>query len=67
MYCTKHDAIHKSRNDCAIEEFEIKAGNTNVQFSSVAQLCLTLQPVDHSMPGLSVHHQLLEPTQIHLH
>ena len=37
------------------------------QFSSVTQLCLTLcDPMDCSMPGLPVHHQLLEPTQIHV-
>ena len=30
-----------------------------VQFSSVAQLCLTLcNPMNYSMPGLPVHHQL---------
>ena len=34
------------------------------QFSSVAQLCLTLcDPMDCSTPGLPVHHQLLELTQ----
>ena len=33
----------------------------SVQFSSVAQSCLTLcDPMDCSMPGLPVHHQLLE-------
>ena len=38
------------------------------QFSSVAQSCPTLRdPVDHSMPGLPVHHQLPESTQTHLH
>ena len=38
------------------------------QFSSVAQLCLTLcDPMDSSMPGLPVHHQLLEFTQTHVH
>ena len=37
-------------------------------FSSVTQLCLTLcNPVDCSTPGLPVHHQLLEPTQTHVH
>ena len=31
------------------------------QFSSVAQLCLTLcNPMNHSTPGLPVHHQLLQ-------
>ena len=41
---------------------------TGFQFSLVAQLCLTLcDPMDCSMPGLPVHHQLLESTQIHVH
>ena len=39
-----------------------------VQFSSVAQLCSTLwDPMNHSTPGLPVHHQLLEFTQTHVH
>ena len=39
-----------------------------VQFSSVAQSCLThCDPMDCSMPGLPVHHQLLEFTQTHVH
>ena len=38
------------------------------QFSSVAQSCLTLcNPMNHSMPGLPVHHQLPEFTQTHVH
>ena len=37
-------------------------------FSSVAQSCLTLcDPMNHSTPGLPVHHQLLESTQTHVH
>ena len=40
----------------------------SVQFSSVAQLCPTLcDPMNRSMPGLPVHHQLLESTQTHVH
>ena len=40
----------------------------HVQFSSVAQSCPTLcDPMNGSMPGLSVHHQLLEFTQTHVH
>ena len=36
--------------------------------SSVAQSCPTLcDPMDCSMPGLPVHHQLLEFTHIHVH
>ena len=39
-----------------------------VQFSSVAQLCSTLcDPMNRTAPGLSVHHQLLEFTQTHVH
>ena len=40
----------------------------SVQFSSVAQSCLTLcDPMNSSMPGLPVHHQLPEFTQTHVH
>ena len=40
----------------------------NLQFSSVAQSCPTLcDPMSRSMPGLPVHHQLLESTQTHVH
>ena len=39
-----------------------------VQFSSVAQSCPTLcYPMNHSTPGLPVHHQLPEFTQTHIH
>ena len=39
-----------------------------VQFSSVAQSCPTLcDPIDYSMLGFSVHHQLLELAQNHVH
>ena len=40
----------------------------SVQFSSVGQSCLTLcDPMNHSTPGLPVHHQHLELTQTHIH
>ena len=40
----------------------------SVQFSSVAQSCLTLwDPMNRSTPGLPVHHQLPEFTQTHAH
>ena len=40
----------------------------SVQFSSTAQSCPTLcNPMNHSMPGLPVHHQLPEFTQTHVH
>ena len=45
-----------------------KANFISVQFSSVAQSCPTLcDPMNRSMPGLPVHHQLPEFTQTHVH
>ena len=39
-----------------------------VQFSSATQLCPTLcDPMNHSTPGLPVHHQMPESTQTHVH
>ena len=39
-----------------------------LSISSVAQSCPTLcDPINCSMPGLLVHHQLLEFTQTHVH
>ena len=41
---------------------------TSVQFSSVAQSCLTLcDPMDCTTPGFPVHHQLLALTQTHVY
>ena len=41
---------------------------SSVQFSSVTQSCPTLcHPMNHSTPGLPVHHQLPEFTQTHVH
>ena len=41
---------------------------TSAQFSSVAQSCPTLyNPMDCSIPGFPVHHQLLESDQTHGH
>jgi len=41
---------------------------SSIQFSSVAQSCLTLcSLMDCSTPGLPVHHQLLEFTQTHVY
>ena len=46
----------------------LKLHSYSVQFSSVAQSCMTLcDPVNRSMQGLPVHHQLPEFTQIHVH
>ena len=41
---------------------------SHIQFSSVTQSCPTLcDPMNHSTPGLLVHHQLPEFTQTHVH
>ena len=53
-----------------IQKTKIMASSpiSSVQFSSVTQSCPTLcNPMNHSMPGLPVHHQLLEFTQTHIH
>ena len=45
-----------------------REASAKVQLSSVTQSCLTLcDPMNYSMPGLPVHHQLLEFTQTHFH
>ena len=48
---------------CIRSRTQIK--NSSVQFSTVTQSCLTLwDPMNRSMPGLPVHHQLPEFAQI---
>ena len=71
-------SLSLSRPDCsgglAFLWWEFLCGNLNlqwlllVQFSSVAQSCLTLcDPMNRSTPGLPGHHQLPEFTQTHVH
>ena len=51
-----------------ILNLETQSSFSSVQFSSVAQSCPTVcNPMNHSMPGLPVHHQLPEFTQTHVH
>ena len=53
-----------------IQKTKITASNPiiSLQFISVSQLSPTLcNHMDSSMPGLPVHHQLLELTQTHAH
>ena len=46
----------------------LKIFGMDLMFSSVTQSCLTLcDPMNHSTPGLPVHHQLPESTQTHVH
>ena len=57
---------HQDSNVCAVIHFLLCW--SLVQFSSVPQSCPALcDPMDHSMPGFPVHHQLSELAQIHVH
>ena len=50
------------------EESWERSGHLLIRFSSVSQLCLTVcDPMDCSMPGFPVHHQLPELAQTHVH
>ena len=54
------DQIQINQCWCSVNQFS--------QFSSVTQLCQTLcNPMDYSTPDFPVHHQLMEPTQTHVH
>ena len=53
---------------CSLPLYPLQKLKISVQFSSVAQSCLTLcDPMDYSTPGFPVHHQLPELTQTHVH
>ena len=72
-----HEGIFQTQgwNPCLLHILHCQAGSLPlappekpIQFSSVAQSSLTLcDPVDCSMPGFTVHHQLPEFTQTHVH
>ena len=56
------------QNHVLIFHLKIAHAVSIIQFSSVAQSCLTLcNLMGCSTPGFSVHHQLLELTQTHVH
>ena len=55
-------------NSCFPWKVTYSEVSVSVQFSSAAPSCLTLcDPMNRSMPGLPVHHQLPEFTQTHVH
>ena len=52
----------------SLEKVNLGLQFSSVQFTSVAQSCLTLcDPMNRSTPGLPVHHHLPEFTQTHVH
>ena len=77
VFILQHNCIKRTTTKCPKGEgksdigsyFLIMEINTSlIQFSSVAQSCLTLcDPMDSSTPSLPVHHQLREFTQTHAH
>ena len=73
MYCAKHRG-QKIKEDLILPETNNNLQKNSIrtiiilQFSSVAQLCLNLyDPMDCSVPGFPVHHQLPELAQTHVH
>ena len=55
-------------NSSVIFRYFLKSKIVSGQYSSVTQSCPTLcNPMDCSTPGFSVHHQLPEFTQTHVH
>ena len=55
-------------HDWVTNTFTFHFSSVYVQFSSVAQSCLTLcDPMNHSTPGIPVHHQHPESTQTRVH
>ena len=57
-----------TRKQKALKKMFSTLASVDVQFSSIAQSCLTLcDRMKRSMPGLPIHHQLLESTQTHVH
>ena len=63
------DKKKKKQKNRLIIFFAAKDGEAlSVQFSSVAQSCVTLcDPMNRSIPGLPVYHQLLASTQTQVH
>ena len=62
------ELLHRPNEGLHLPTGPLSAPLSASQFSSVTQSCPTLcDPVDCSMPGLPVHHQLLELAQIHVH
>ena len=69
-FCPRHLSLYIVRLlwHGAFSIHSLRAILLSVQFTSVTQSYLTLcNPMECSTPGFPVHHQLLEPTQTHVH
>ena len=65
---SQNDHTFEDRTDLSSNHGSTTHSLCALQFSSVTQLCPTLcDPMDCSMPGFPVHHQLPEFTQTHVH
>ena len=65
---TSPDGQYWNQLDYILSSWRWRRSISSVQLSSVAQSCPTLcDPMNHSMPGLPVHHQLPKFTQTHVH
>ena len=73
IWATREAPLHRqdcNNHLCPLNWFSCSliCPGENLGISSVTQLCLTLcNPMDCSMPGLPVHHQLPELTHTHIH
>ena len=57
-----------AKSQTQLSSFHFHQFTIYIQFSSFTQSCPTLcDPMNRSTPGLPVHHQLPEFTQIHIH
>ena len=60
--------VSASHQVAKVLEFQLRHQSLSQSVSSVAQSCLTFcDTMNHSTPGLPVHHQLPESTQTHVH
>ena len=66
-YCLSHTKKSLPRRNSKINQYCSDCSDKETAFSSVTQSCPILcDPMDRSMPGLPVHHQLPKLAQIHV-
>ena len=68
LILNKRGKIQNQKTNKKAHKLENQRAAVQFSFSSVAQSCpILFDPMNRSMPGLPVHHQLLEFTQTHVH